>query len=150
MISSQCRHQRNCWNKVAESFQGTKGTVYTDSGDVARMKTYDGSGIYNHMGEDDISPYQIEHNKLFASIRSGGVISDGENGAKATLSAIMGRMATYSGKMITWEEALNSEIQLVPDEADLAFDKMPPVYPDENGNYPIPVPGQFEVLKAAK
>jgi len=148
VISSQCRHQEGTWRRVSETFQGTKGTVYTDSGNNARMKSYNGSELYNHKGMDDKDPYQVEHDKLFASIRDGKVISDAENGAKATMTAIMGRMATYSGKMITWDEALNSEVGLVPSEAMLAWDKMPPVFPDADGNYPVPVPGEYEVLKA--
>ena len=150
VIASQCRHQEGTWSRVSESFQGTKGTVYTDSGDNAVIKAHDGSIMYRHMGDEDKNPYQVEHDELFASIRNGGLISDAENGAKATMTAIMGRMATYSGKMITWEEALNSEVRLVPDESELAWDKMPPVYPDSDGNYAIPVPGEYEVLKAAK
>jgi myo-inositol 2-dehydrogenase / D-chiro-inositol 1-dehydrogenase len=59
------------------------------------------------------------------------------------MSAILGRMATYSGKLITMEEALAKGASLVPDESALAFDKKPPVMPDENGFYPIPVPGTY-------
>jgi len=81
---------------------------------------------------------------LFASIRDGGVISDAENGAYTTLTAIMGRMATYSGQVITWDEALKSEKSLVP--SNLTWDSKPPVTPDENGLYAIPVPGKTKVL----
>ena len=48
-------------------------------------------------------------------------------------------MATYTGKKITWDQALNSENILVPD--DLDWSSEPPVMPDKNGNYPIPIPG---------
>jgi hypothetical protein len=50
-------------------------------------------------------------------------------------------MATYTGQVIEWEEAMNSEEVLVPD--DLTWDSTPPVMPDENGNYPVPMPGQM-------
>lgn len=143
IISSQCRHQGDTMSRVSEAFQGTKGTVYTDSGNHSVLKKYGGSTIYKHHGEDDPNPYQVEHMDLFKSIRSGNVISDAENGAKSTMTAIMGRMATYSGKQLTWEEAINSPIRYMPDEADLGWDKNPPVIPDDNGNYPVPVPGQF-------
>jgi len=62
--------------------------------------------------------YQNEHDALFASIRSGKLINDGDRMAKSTLMGIMGRMAAYSGQEITWEQALNSQEKLVPDQLD--------------------------------
>jgi len=59
--------------------------------------------------------YQVEHDELFKSIRSGQPINDGTWMAHSTLMALMGRMAAYTGKEITWTEAMNSELQLVPD-----------------------------------
>jgi hypothetical protein len=79
---------------------------------------------------------------LFKSIRNGEVIADAENAAKSNMTAIMGRMATYSGKEITWDKALASDHKLVPDEDKLTFDSVPPVIRDEFGNYPVPVPGK--------
>ena len=57
-------------------------------------------------------PYQVEHDDLFASIRAGNPINEAEAGAKSTMTAILGRMCTYSGKEITWDEAINSKINL--------------------------------------
>jgi myo-inositol 2-dehydrogenase / D-chiro-inositol 1-dehydrogenase len=62
--------------------------------------------------------YQNEHDELFASIRSGKPINDGERMASSTLLAIMGRMAAYTGREVTWEQAMNSEEKLVPDQLD--------------------------------
>ena len=62
--------------------------------------------------------YQIEHNELFASIRSGKPINDGEWMAHSTMMGIMGRMAAYTGQEITWEQAMNSQEKLVPDQLD--------------------------------
>ena len=62
--------------------------------------------------------YQIEHNELFASIRNGKLINDGEWMAHSTMVGIMGRMAAYTGQEITWEQAMNSQEKLVPDELD--------------------------------
>jgi hypothetical protein len=58
----------------------------------------------------------------------------------------MGRMATYSGKIITWDQAMNSTLDLSPSEN--SFSAVPPVVPDADGNYPIPVPGKTDVLSA--
>jgi len=62
--------------------------------------------------------YQHEHNELFASIRSGKLINDGEWMAHSTLMGIMGRMAAYTGQEVTWEQAMNSQEKLVPDPLD--------------------------------
>jgi predicted dehydrogenase len=62
--------------------------------------------------------YQQEHDELFASIRSGKPINDGERMASSTLMGIMGRMAAYTGQEVTWEQALNSQEKLVPDQLD--------------------------------
>jgi predicted dehydrogenase len=137
VISSQCRHIQGCYNRVDEVFQGSKGSVVTGKG---QMKDLSGNELFRHKGKSDPNPYQVEHDRLFAAIRNKNeVLADAENGAKATLSAIMGRMATYSGYRISWEKALNSPLTLVPEN--LNWDSNPPVMPDENGMYQIPVPG---------
>lgn len=145
VVSSQCRHQPDTMNRVSEFFQTTNGTVDTQ-GDKGVIKSWNGDVIYNHDGAEDPNPYQQEHNELFASIRNGEVINDTEYGAKSTMTAILGRMATYSGKVITWDEALNSTKKLVPDADAFSWDAEPPVVPDENGQYPVPTPGVTEVL----
>jgi len=139
VISAQCRHQQNTFSRVAEVFQGTKCHINIDSNNNAVIKGRDGILRYDHDGMEDPNPYQQEHDELFASIRKGEVIDDIDYGAKTTLTAVMGRMATYSGQMITWDEALNSDAQLMPDY--VGWDMEPPVLPDENGYYPVPVPG---------
>jgi predicted dehydrogenase len=62
--------------------------------------------------------YQVEHNELFASIRNGEPINDGHWMAQSTLMGIMGRTAAYTGQEITWEDAMNSQEKLVPDNLD--------------------------------
>lgn len=143
VIASQCRHQPETMSRVSEFFQGTKGTVSTE-GDNATLVDYNGNSIFEHRGKDDPNPYQVEHIKLFESIRNGGVISDAENGAKSTMSAIIGRMATYSGKVIQWDEAMQSNLDLAPD--DLTWDSPAPVQPNADGLYDIPTPGKTVVL----
>ena len=63
---------------------------------------------------EDVDMYQQEHNELFASIRRGKPINDGDWMAKSTLMAIMGRMACYTGQVVTWDQALNSREDLTP------------------------------------
>ncbi|TVQ66991.1 MAG: twin-arginine translocation signal domain-containing protein [Balneolaceae bacterium] len=141
VIAAQCRHQPNTFARVDEFFQFTEGTVHAGRGVI---RNWAGSSLYEHDESNDPNPYQVEHDVLFEAIRTGGEVNDSEIGAKATLSAIMGRMATYSGQVITWEAALNSNIVLVPDLLD--WDMNPPVMPDENGRYPVAVPGVTQVI----
>ncbi len=138
VISSQCRHQPGCMKRVDERFQGTKGSIITRPGIINNLE---GNQIFKYTEAElnEPNPYQVEHDKLFTSIRNNGVIADAENAAKSTLTAIMGRMATYTGKEITWDQALNSDLQLMPDSVD--WDSTPPTMPDSNGLYSIPTPG---------
>ena len=62
--------------------------------------------------------YQAEHDALFASIRKGEPINDGERMATSTLLGIMGRMAAYTGQTVTWEQAMNSQEQIFPEKLD--------------------------------
>jgi hypothetical protein len=78
--------------------------------------------------------YQSEHNELFASIRKGEPINDGEWMTRSTLVAILGRMVTYTGKRITWEQALASSESLAPKVLDLNVNPLP--------TPPIAIPGR--------
>lgn len=146
VISSQCRHQPGTMSRVDEVLQGTKGNIYVSGNGNGHIKKYNGSVIYDHRGKSDPNPYQVEHDELFASIRSGKVINDIEYGAKSTMTAILGRMATYSGQLIKWEDAMGSNMELVPDNLD--WNSQAPVIPDEEGNYPVPVPGKTKPFEA--
>lgn len=144
VIASQCRHQPNTMYKVGEAFQLTNGTVDTNDAGVAKIYDLSGNEMQSISNSEGHNPYQEEHNQLFASIRNKGVINDAFNGAKSTMTAIMGRMATYSGQVINWDEAIASNIQLMPEEVN--WDSPTPTKPDANGNYPIPTPGQTKVI----
>ena len=119
---SQCRQIPDCTDSVSEHFIGTKGKASMDSGRWTMESTekwrYDG---------DKNNPYQTEHDDLFASIRAGKPLNEGQFVAESTLTAIMGRMATYSGKKVTWEQALNSELRLGPDKYEFGPLPVPPV-----------------------
>lgn len=143
MINSQCRHIEGCMNKVSESFVGTKGRATTDG--TTMITDIKGNKIWEHRDKNDPNPYQVEHDRLFSTIVNGGdLLSDAENGAKSTMTALLGRMATYSGKVVTWDEALNSNISLMPQT--FSFEATPPVVPGADGKYPVPVPGKTKVI----
>ena len=84
--------------------------------------------------------HQAEHDELFAAIAKGEYkFAGAENGAYSTMTSILGRMATYSGKVVEWDKALNSGLNLQPKVYD--WNAAPPVVPNEDGWYPVPVPG---------
>jgi len=123
-------------NRISEAFHGTNGSAPKPG----VLKTKSGHVIMDYDDSNDPNPYQVEHTELFAAIANGEYkYSDAENGAKSTLTAIMGRMATYSGQIVTWEEALNSDIDLSPTR--YSWDADPPILPDGEGCYPIAVHG---------
>ena len=124
---SECRQIDGCANDVSEHVYGTLGEAHMDG------------GRWNIKGEHEWSwngpnndPYQTEHDDFFASIRTGKPLSEGQYVAESTLTAIMGRMASYSGKEVTWEKALNSDEKWGPDSYEFG-----PLPVD-----PVPMPGQ--------
>ena len=129
---SQCRQMKGCWTHVDEHAHGTKGTADLGGGVIEGPSAWRASGPAP-------DPYQVEHDDLFAAVRSGTPYNEAQYGAESTMTAILGRMATYSGKIVTWDEALNSKVDQMPKQ--FAFDADPPVLPDADGKYPIPVPG---------
>ncbi len=137
---SQCRHVPGAWSQVAEYCSGSKGHSKLDSG---RLLGHDGSEIFRFRGKGT-NPYQQEHDDLQASIRAGSPINEAEYGATSTMTAILGRMVTYSGQVIKWDDAINSNISIAPEE--YSFDAPPPVMPNADGAYPIPVPGKTQVV----
>ncbi len=136
---SQCRHIPNCWDSVSEHVHGTKG--YCDIGGA--YMNVPGSGEWRFSGKRN-NGYQTEHDDLFASIRSGNPINEAEYGANSTMTSVLGRMATYGGKIVEWKDAINSQINLAPQE--YSFQATPPVVPDGSGNYPVAVPGVTRVV----
>ncbi len=142
---SYCRHIRGCWNSVSEHVYGTKGYA-TVSG--ARLYDRKGNQIWKPARGRKVNPYQQEHNALFAAIRNDTPHNEAENGAKSTMTAIFGRMATYSGKMLTWKRALETKVDVFPHDPNYNWDwkGKAPVMPDANGRYITPKPGKSKVV----
>jgi len=139
---SQCRHIRGCWSSVTEFAHGTKGHA-----DLS------GSKIYEHGKKEPVwntkvnhNGHQQEHHDLFADIRAGKIPNEAEYGAKSTMTAILGRLATYSGKMLDWDSAINSKIQLADVDSLTSFQDEAPLQPNERGSYNIAVPGKFKAV----
>ncbi|HAV61240.1 MAG TPA: oxidoreductase [Verrucomicrobiales bacterium] len=127
------RQISNCYNDNSDYLTGTKGDG-TIKGWNAPMIT--GENRWRYSGEKN-EMYQTEHDELFASIRAGKPINDGEWMAKSTLMAVMGRMAAYTGQEVTWEQALNSKWSIVPEN--LTWDQKLAIEP-------IAIPGQTRLV----
>ena len=125
---SQCRQIPQCYNQVSEHLIGSGGQADFEGGYHLRYRGK--KAAWKYEGEKN-NPYQTEHDELFAAIRAGTAYNEARYGAESTMTSIMGRMATYSGKLITWEDALDSE-RLGPKE--YAWGDLPVP--------PVPMPGQ--------
>ena len=145
VIYSQCRHFEGTSNRVDETFQGTKGKAYLSANNSGMLWDHKGKELYNHDRKGNANPYQTEHDELFAAIAKNEYkFWDAERSAKSCFTSIIGRYATYSGKIIKWDEALQADNNLMPDK--LAWDAMPKSLPDANGLYSIAKPGLTRVL----
>src|SRR4029077_17525986 len=108
-LFSHCRQIPGCHTDMSVQALGTKGMA-----DISeRRLAIRSDTVWVRPGKDN-SFYQTEHDELFAAIRKGTQINNGDYMARSTLLAIMGRMAAYTGKQITWEMALNSKENLSP------------------------------------
>lgn len=131
-LFAQTRQMPGCWIQSTLQAYGPKGCA-----DVFRGRI-DGQSPWHARGVEPNS-YQVEHDLLMEAIRGDKPYNDVDRAATATLVAIMGRMASYSGQEITWQQVLDTKTRLGPQT--YAFDAAPPVMPDKTGRYPVPMPG---------
>lgn len=127
--ASQCRQIDGTDSRVAEYIVGTKGRA------VLNESRIEGPNEYEFEGKSR-NPYEQEHVDLIASIRDGKPLNEAKRIAESTLTAIMGRMSAYTGKAVTWEQALNSKLSLMPEKFELTSVPIPPV----------PVPGKDPLI----
>jgi len=119
------RKAPGCFNENADYVRGTKGTLVIGVGKDPYIEDNSGKRIWAWREPRDGSTdmYQVEHNELFASIRSGKHINDGARMINSTMMAVMGRMSAYSGKEVSWEEGMASKEDLFPHEESLKWDQ---------------------------
>ena len=136
-ISSQCRQFPGGDNRVGEEFQGTKGFVR-----IGEIVDHAGKVLWRYEGPR-VNPYQAEHDELHDAIRRDVPLNNAHYGTTSSFAAVLGRMATYSGKEQGWEAALALPYRTMPEN--LTWDTKPPVEPDANGIYPLPMPATFKI-----
>lgn len=136
---SQGRHLKGGWTRVGEFAQGTKGTS-DPSGRIFGENAWDYKG---EKSSGNVNGHQQEQHDLIEALMRGETYNEGEYGAHSTFTAILGREACYSGKVIKWDDLLEKGRELAPGIDDYTIDSVPPVVKGEDGKYPIPVPGQY-------
>jgi len=120
-LTSMCRQIANCADNVSEFVVGTKG-----SSNCAGWIGGRGAKEWKFEGESPLG-YVPEHAHLIESIRKGEPINEAQNVAESTMTAIMGRMAEYSGQVMTWDVALKSEEKLGLEKYELGPVELAPV-----------------------
>ena len=122
---SQSRHQPGTWDAVSEFVHGTKDSRTAANGSGPKLESGD--------------PYVQEHVDLMKAIAADKYLNEGWHGAVSSMTAVLGRMATYSGKVVTWDDAVANGQQESPEK--IAWDAKPRSLPDDKGLYPFPIPG---------
>jgi len=115
------RQMASCYNGTVDTIHGSKGVAEINGG--ANVRQIKGEKPWKYSGEKN-DMYQSEHDELFASIRAGKPMNDGVRMTNSTMHAILGRMAAYTGQVITWEKAMASKETLSPEH--YAWDAAPP------------------------
>jgi predicted dehydrogenase len=150
-LFAQGRHMDGTWGFFGDVIHGATGSAVLGEGQ-AEPRIYRGyqqtpaNLIWQYKGPP-CNAYQNEHDLLFEAIRQDKPHNESERCAKAAMAGILGRMAAESGKLITWDEALASNIELAPGLEQYTLDSpKAPVMPDDQGRYPVAMPGVTKVL----
>lgn len=133
-----CRTTNGCYDEDSSLVFGTKGRA---SVKACRIQ---GETEWRWQGACD--PYQIEHDRLFAAIRTGEPINCGDYMARSTLIAVMGQLSCYTGKEVTWEQVSASDFAYAPRPEDCRDGMEPPVKPGADGRYEVPLPGVTKLI----
>ena len=140
------RHMNNCWGTYSDFAHGSKGSAVIMSSLAApKSKIYKSQNMVaeNLVWEGragEANPYLVEWQVLLDAIRQDTPHNEAHRAAQANFAGLMGRAATHTGQMITWDQTVNSKFQFVDDVDSLTFDTEAPIH-DKNGIYPAPIPG---------
>ena len=137
-IYAFCRTTNGCHNDSSSVVLGSKGKA-----DVTRCRIW-GETTWRWQGRS--SPYQREHDVLFAGIRSGKPVNNGDYMARSTMMGVMGQISCYTGKEVTWEQVNQSDFYYPPKPEDCRDDMEPPVKAGADGSYPVPKPGFTKMI----
>jgi myo-inositol 2-dehydrogenase/D-chiro-inositol 1-dehydrogenase len=133
---SFCRHIPGCWDSFSEHAHGTNGEAHIEGHGRSELLV---KGQPPARWERLKDGHQVEMDDLFAAMLAGKDYNEGDFAARASMTAIFGRMATYSGRVVKWDEAINSKLDLSP--SGYAWDATPQPKPGPDGIFPCAVPG---------
>ena len=133
---SECRQQPGCWSNQSHHAHGTKGSVSFGGDDAVRIDLNGSAPKHLKPGRDS---HATEWDDLLAAMLAGRHYNEADWAAGSTMTAILGRMATYSGKLVTWDEAVKSTLTDAPDR--LTWDASPRSRANPDGIYPCATPG---------
>lgn len=140
---SQCRQSSGCFSRVTEFAMGTKKL---DSGNgpyeihrIANLDVKDRNGVDFKHGNEFVQ----EHYALVEAIRQNLPFNEGPYGATSSFTAVLGRMATYSGQIVRWDDAVKNETVLAPGLENYDWDTEPPTKLDANGLLEVALPGVY-------
>ncbi len=134
---SYCRHIPGCWDSFSEHAHGTKGYVSIEGHGHAVIHVQGKDPVRVERGPDG---HQLEWNDFLQAYMAGEPYNEVDATILGTMTAILGRMATYSGQIVTWDEAIKSELDLSP--SGYTWDSIPQPKPGPDGIYPCAIPGQ--------
>lgn len=132
-VNFMCRQQQDCTSYVDEVVRGTKGQARILANQIEGENPWQ----FDKEAAEAIDMYDLEHIALFNSIRDGRPINNGHYMANSTMLAIMGRMCTYTGKELTWEQCVNSQERLAPKEY---------AWNDDVPECKVPIPGRTKLV----
>jgi hypothetical protein len=135
---SQCRHMRNTWTPVTEYAHGTEGWAHVGGAEIYKPN----GEVAWKFGRGGAGGHQQEQTDLIAALRAGERYREGPYGANSSMTAVFGRTANYSGKVVKWDELVAKGKTEFPEQ--LGWDAPAPVQKDEDGDYPIPMPWVYD------
>src|SRR5262249_43195677 len=135
-----CRTTTGCYDESSSLIWGTKGKANITASRISGEKNW----RWKPASSDPhrIDPYQIEHDRLFAGIRSSNPINNGDYMVDSTLSTVMGQISCYSGKEVSWEQINASDYFYTLKPEDCHDGMTAPSQPGPDGSYAVPVPGR--------
>lgn len=142
------RTMNGCHNDMSSVVHGSKGSAYvsTSGHSPGKVRTFSGQrqsrrDVVWAYPQPEANPYQLEWVDLVDAIVNDKPYNEVPRGVEASVVTNMGRMAAHTGQVITFDQALNCPHEFAPNVADLTAEGPAPIMPDDQGKYPVPMPG---------
>ncbi|MCL2348525.1 MAG: gfo/Idh/MocA family oxidoreductase, partial [Planctomycetaceae bacterium] len=148
VLASHGHYCDNCFDRYSDYVHGTKGSaVLMDGLAGAKTRTYKNQkmtpeNLTWQFGEAEPNPYQVEHDLFFDAIRNNKPYNEGHRAVEAQYAAMLSRAAINTGQLVTWDQIVNSTVELLPGGIDnISWETVPEFLPDKDGHYPYAIPG---------